>query len=209
MIDLSYTNWTRHGEKDEPSISAPEPVNVTTEFVDDTDFALDIPTDSPATVEMVNATKDNFDEDDLVKWKVDNKIHKVYENIPAKRITDGVVRHPVDSQAWRTMDDKFPKTVEDPRNLRLGISADGVDINTRNRHHNDTREMISMFLDRSEESTIPNTRQNVAESQVGSLLHVPGKMKDGVNAGLDMVELGVKPELFVMQEEDKTTLPLA
>ncbi|GJR82321.1 glutamate receptor 2.8-like protein [Tanacetum coccineum] len=149
MIDLSYTNWTRHGEKDEPSISAPEPVNVTTEFVDDTDFALDIPTDSPATVEMVNATKDNFDEDDLddndltacqtcgiSRWKVDNKIHKVYEKHPAKRITDGVVRHPVDSQAWRTMDDKFPKTVEDPRNLRLGISADGVDINTRNRHHN-------------------------------------------------------------------------
>ncbi|GJU82420.1 hypothetical protein Tco_1284785 [Tanacetum coccineum] len=65
-IDLSYTNWTRHGEKDEPSISAPEPVNATTEFVDDTDFALDIPTDGPATVEMVNAIKDKFDENDLV-----------------------------------------------------------------------------------------------------------------------------------------------
>ncbi|GKB71302.1 retrovirus-related pol polyprotein from transposon TNT 1-94, partial [Tanacetum coccineum] len=68
-IDLSYTNWTRHGEKDEPSISAPKPVNATTEFVDDTDFASDIPTDGPATVEMVNATKDNFDEDDLVKFQ--------------------------------------------------------------------------------------------------------------------------------------------
>ncbi|GJW22627.1 retrovirus-related pol polyprotein from transposon TNT 1-94 [Tanacetum coccineum] len=41
-IDLSYTNWTRHGEKDEPSISSPKPVNATTEFVDDTDFASDI-----------------------------------------------------------------------------------------------------------------------------------------------------------------------
>ncbi|GJU99442.1 putative reverse transcriptase domain-containing protein [Tanacetum coccineum] len=184
-IDLSYTNWTRHGEKDEPSISAPKPVNATTEFVDDTDFASDIPTDGPTTVEMVNATKDNFDEDDLVKfqellldaekplyegcpdftklfaivkllnlkgykkihvcinncllywkddkdltacrtcgvsrWKVDNKTHKVYENIPAK--------------AWRTIDEKFPEIAKDPRNLRLGISADGVDINTGNRHH--------------------------------------------------------------------------
>ncbi|GJS85674.1 putative transposase-associated domain-containing protein [Tanacetum coccineum] len=227
-IDLSYTIWTRHGEKDEPSISSPEPVNATTEFVDDTDFASDIPIDGPATVEMVNATKDNFDEDDLVKfqellldaekplyegypdftklyaivkllnlkgkyeasdefftellglikkillagnemvektyqakkvmklmgsgykkihvcinnfllywkddkdltacqtcgisrWKVDNKTHKVHENIPAK--------------AWRTIDEKFPKIVEDPRNLRLGISADGVDVNTGNRHH--------------------------------------------------------------------------
>ncbi|GJR80725.1 putative ribonuclease H-like domain-containing protein [Tanacetum coccineum] len=56
-------------EKDEPSISAPKPVNATTEFVDDMDFASDIPTDGPATVEMVNATKNNFDEDDLVKFQ--------------------------------------------------------------------------------------------------------------------------------------------
>ncbi|GKC99833.1 putative ribonuclease H-like domain-containing protein, partial [Tanacetum coccineum] len=68
-IDLSYTNRTRHGEKDEPSISAPIPVNATTKFVDDTDFASDIPTDGLATVEMVNATKYIFDEDDLVKFQ--------------------------------------------------------------------------------------------------------------------------------------------
>nr|GEZ63102.1 hypothetical protein [Tanacetum cinerariifolium] len=68
-INLSYINWTRHGEKDEPSISVPKPVNATAEFVDDIDFASDIPTDGPATVEMVNATKDNFDEDDLVKFQ--------------------------------------------------------------------------------------------------------------------------------------------
>ncbi|GJT90423.1 putative zinc finger, CCHC-type containing protein, partial [Tanacetum coccineum] len=67
-IDISYTKWTKHGEEDEPSISAPKPVNATTEFVDDMDFAY-IPTDGPATVEMVNATKDNFDVDDLVKFQ--------------------------------------------------------------------------------------------------------------------------------------------
>ncbi|GKF83058.1 putative transposase-associated domain-containing protein, partial [Tanacetum coccineum] len=39
------------------------------------------------------------------------------------------------SQAWRTIDDKFPQIAKDTRNLRLGISADGVDVNTRNRHH--------------------------------------------------------------------------
>ncbi|GJV78813.1 putative transposon, En/Spm-like protein [Tanacetum coccineum] len=114
---------------------------------------------------MVNATKDNFDVDDLVKfqellldaekplyegclikkmlpdgnemkndkdltacrtcgtsrWKVDNKTKKVYENIPAK--------------AWHTIDEKFLEIAEDTRNLRLGISADGVDVNTGNRHH--------------------------------------------------------------------------
>ncbi|GKD41531.1 hypothetical protein Tco_1261738 [Tanacetum coccineum] len=61
-------NTDPRGEKDEPSICAPKPVKATTEFVDNTDFASDIPTDGPTTVEMVNAKNDNFDEDDLVKF---------------------------------------------------------------------------------------------------------------------------------------------
>ncbi|GKD03720.1 putative reverse transcriptase domain-containing protein, partial [Tanacetum coccineum] len=231
-IDLSYTKWDKHGEKDEQATTAQIPINATIEFVDDMDFNMDfgseIPTDGPATVEMVNAAKESFDEDNLAKfqellldeekplykgcpdftklfaivkllnlkgkygasdkfftellgllkkmlpagnemvektyqakklmrmmgsgykkihvcsnncilywkdnkeltvcptcgisrWKVDNKTHKVYENIPAK--------------AWRTIDEKFPEIAKDPRNLRLGISADGVDVNSGTRHH--------------------------------------------------------------------------
>ncbi|GKE53384.1 hypothetical protein Tco_1488540 [Tanacetum coccineum] len=44
--------------------------------------------------------------------------------------------------------------------------------------------------------------ENVAESIVGTLLHVLGKTKDGLNARLDLAELGVKPELFAMQDEE-------
>ncbi|GJT72114.1 putative transposon, En/Spm-like protein [Tanacetum coccineum] len=453
-IDLSYTKWSKHEENDEPSISAPKPVNATTEFVDDTNFASDIPIDGPTTVEMVNATKDNFDEDYLVKfqellldvekplykgcpdftklsaivqllnlkgkygcfdkfftellgllkkmlpagtemmektyqakknmkwmgsgykkihvcinngllywkddkdltvcrtcrisrWKVGNKTHKVYENIPAKR----------------TIDEKFPEIAEDPRNLRLGISAEGFDVSKGNRHHRYPGNDIDVFLEplvddlhtlfetgvdtydastkdnfnlrdvvlwtindypvlgtlcgcpysgfkgcvqkkafneqqefllapnlitgeqiynevqhienkwgkgkrtnnkasenqedtrgrggkiqkqkrntTEEESSssqvneqngaywkkfniryrklrcwrhnfVPHcidfmhVEKNVAESLVGTLLNVLGKTKDGVNARLDLAELGVKPELFAMQEEDKTTLP--
>ncbi|GJR05022.1 hypothetical protein Tco_0528006 [Tanacetum coccineum] len=51
--------------------------------------------------------------------------------------------------------------------------------------------------------------KNVAESIVGTLLYVPGKKKDGLNARLDLAELGVKPELFAMQDKDKTTPPPA
>ncbi|GJW24961.1 hypothetical protein Tco_0038772 [Tanacetum coccineum] len=54
-----------------------------------------------------------------------------------------------------------------------------------------------------------HVEKNVAESLVGTLLNVLGKRKDGVNARLDLAELGVKPKLFAMQEEDKTTLPPA
>nr|GEV27232.1 hypothetical protein [Tanacetum cinerariifolium] len=101
----------------------------------------------------------------ISRWKVDNKTHKVYKNIPAKvmwyftiiprlqrlfklesisedlrwhatrRIKNGVLRHLTDSQAWCTIDEKFPKIAKDPRNLRLGISADGVYVNSGTRHH--------------------------------------------------------------------------
>ncbi|GKC29487.1 glutamate receptor 2.8-like protein, partial [Tanacetum coccineum] len=115
-IDISYTKWTKHGEEDEPSISAPKPVNATTEFVDDIDFAY-IPIDGTAKSRMVESISEDL------RWHA------------TQRITDGVLHHPVDSQAWGTIDEKFPEIAEDTRNLRLGISADGVDVNTGNRHH--------------------------------------------------------------------------
>ncbi|XP_026440636.1 uncharacterized protein LOC113339610 [Papaver somniferum] len=93
------------------------------------------------------------------RWKVDRD-GKVYENVPAKvlwyfdiiprfqrlfqskhtakdliwhdttRNKDGVLRHPADSHAWREIDNNFPEIKGDPRNLRLAVSADGVDVNT-------------------------------------------------------------------------------
>ncbi|GJS08525.1 putative transposon, En/Spm-like protein [Tanacetum coccineum] len=54
-----------------------------------------------------------------------------------------------------------------------------------------------------------HVEKNVGESLVGTLLNVPGKTKDGVNARLDLLELGIKPELFARQDEEKTTLPPA
>ncbi|GJX40152.1 putative transposon, En/Spm-like protein [Tanacetum coccineum] len=66
------------------------------------------------------------------------KIESISEDLrwhATRRIINGVLRHPADSHAWRTIDEKFPKIAKDTRNLRLRISADGVDINTGNRHH--------------------------------------------------------------------------
>nr|GEV60690.1 ribonuclease H-like domain-containing protein [Tanacetum cinerariifolium] len=141
-------------------------------FVDDTDFASDIPTDGPTTVEMVNATKDNFDEDGLVKFQevLLDAEKPLYEgctdftklsaivkllNLKGKYgasdkfFTEllGLIKKmlPADSQAWRTIDEKFPKIAEDPRKLRLGISADGVEVNTGNRHHRYPGNDIDVF----------------------------------------------------------------
>ncbi|XP_026428816.1 uncharacterized protein LOC113324740 [Papaver somniferum] len=98
------------------------------------------------------------------RWKVDRD-GKVYENVPAKvlwyfdiiprfqrlfqskptvedliwhdttRNKDGVLRHPADSHSWREIDNNFPEIKGDPRNLRLAVSTDGVDVNTGTKHH--------------------------------------------------------------------------
>ncbi|KAK9064927.1 hypothetical protein SSX86_016310 [Deinandra increscens subsp. villosa] len=96
------------------------------------------------------------------RWKVDDIKKVIYENVLAKvlwyfpiipwlkrlfqskttacdlrwhaesRIKDGVLRHPADSTAWTAIDDRYPDIANDPRSLRLGISADGVDVNRGN-----------------------------------------------------------------------------
>ncbi|KAM6554839.1 hypothetical protein CsatB_015601 [Cannabis sativa] len=38
---------------------------------------------------------------------------------------DGVLRHPVDGLAWKDFDVKHPEFARDPRNVRLGLAADG------------------------------------------------------------------------------------
>jgi hypothetical protein len=42
---------------------------------------------------------------------------------------------------------------------------------------------------------VMHVEKNVCDSVVGTLLNIPGKTKDGVNARLDMVELGIREEL--------------
>nr|GEW66315.1 putative reverse transcriptase domain-containing protein [Tanacetum cinerariifolium] len=370
-IDLSYTKWDKHGEKDEQATTAQIHINATTEFVNDMDFDMDfgseVPTDGPSIVKMLNATKESFDEDDLAKfqkllldaekplykgcpdftklsaivkllnlkgkygasdkfltellgllkkmisagnemlektyqakkllrmmgsgykkihvcsnnyilywkdnneltvcptcgisrWKVDNKTHKVYENILAK--------------AWRTIDEKFPEIAKYPRNLRLEISADGVDVNSGTRHHilwpvlsviynlppwlcmKRKFIMLSLAPNPLTEEQIYNKVQHIENKwgkgkrtnnktsknqeemrgrggkiqkqkrktteEEDSLNQVNEaywkkfniwyrklrKTKDGMNARLDLAELGIKPELFARQE-DETTLPPA
>jgi len=39
---------------------------------------------------------------------------------------DGLLRHDVDSPQWKKIDSLFPKYGSDPRNLRLGLTTDGM-----------------------------------------------------------------------------------
>ncbi|XP_054820642.1 uncharacterized protein LOC129319568 [Prosopis cineraria] len=42
------------------------------------------------------------------------------------RISDGKLRHPADSEQWKKIDTLFPEFGRDPRNLKLGLSTDGM-----------------------------------------------------------------------------------
>ncbi|GKA96845.1 ribonuclease H-like domain-containing protein, partial [Tanacetum coccineum] len=113
-----------------------------------------IPTDGPATVEMVNATKDNFDDDDLVKFQellldVENPLYEGYSDFTKLsaivKLLNMKGKYGCSDKFFTELlgllkkmlpaDEKFPKIAEDPRNLLLGILADGVDVNTGNRHN--------------------------------------------------------------------------
>ncbi|KAJ0538371.1 putative Transposase-associated domain-containing protein [Helianthus annuus] len=41
------------------------------------------------------------------------------------RSTDGMMRHPVDGKAWQDFDKRYPDFAKEPRNVRLGLAADG------------------------------------------------------------------------------------
>lgn len=89
------------------------------------------------------------------RWKVDKDTKKIHEGIPAKvlryfpviprfrrmfknaemaeqltwhdthKSQDGMMRHPVDSLAWKNIDSNWASFASEPRNLRLGLSSDG------------------------------------------------------------------------------------
>ena len=101
----------------------------------------------------------------MSRWKVDEKTKVIYKNVPTKVLwylpliprlkrlyqvksiskdliwhstsskKPDVLHHPSDSHAWNAIDDRYPEIASDPRNLRLGISTDGVDVNRGNRNH--------------------------------------------------------------------------
>ncbi|GJX06299.1 putative transposase-associated domain-containing protein [Tanacetum coccineum] len=205
----------------------------------------------------------------ILDGKVDNKSRKGYRGNDidvflsisedlrwhaTRRITDGVLRHLADSQAWLTI---VLWTINDyhalgtlcgcPYSGFKGCVGKGKRTNNKTlENQEDTRGRGGKIQKQKRKTTeeegssnqvneaywkkfniwyrklrywrhnsVPHcidfmhVEKNVCESLVGTLLNVPGKTKDGMNARLDLAELGIKPELFARQEEDKTTLPPA
>jgi Domain of unknown function (DUF4218) len=54
-----------------------------------------------------------------------------------------------------------------------------------------------------------HTEKNVAESIVGTLLNIPQKSKDGLQARMDLAHFGIRDELQAKTQGEKTVLPAA
>nr|GFA53256.1 hypothetical protein [Tanacetum cinerariifolium] len=55
-------------------------------------------------------------------WKDSNTPGK---KVPKKCTKPGKMQYPVDSRAWKNFDTKYPEFAKEPRNVRLGLAADG------------------------------------------------------------------------------------
>ncbi|XP_057418249.1 uncharacterized protein LOC130712428 [Lotus japonicus] len=62
---------------------------------------------------------------------------------------------------------------------------------------------VRHFLD------VMHIEKNVFESVIGTLLNVPGKTKDSINARLDLVSMGIRKELRPVKKGKRTYLPPA
>ncbi|GJX33266.1 hypothetical protein Tco_0243121 [Tanacetum coccineum] len=87
-------------------------------------------------LELVNATQKKVDEAEIASFKillldVEKPLYKGCSDFTKLSAIVKLLK----LKGMRTIDKKFPKIVVDPRNLRLGISADGVDVNSGTRHH--------------------------------------------------------------------------
>nr|GEW94756.1 hypothetical protein [Tanacetum cinerariifolium] len=203
---------------------------------------------------MVNATKESFDEDDLAKFQelLLDAEKPLYKGCPNFTKLSAIVKllnlkgkYGASDRftGMASIDEKFLEIAKDSRNLWLGISADGVDVNSGTRHHNvwlilpaiynlppwlcmkrkfimlsvlisgypgndidvfleplvnDLHTLFETGVDTYDASIKENfnLQNNVCEGLVETLLNVLGKTKDGMNARLDLAELGIKPELF-------------
>ncbi|RVW63031.1 hypothetical protein CK203_062926 [Vitis vinifera] len=142
------------------------------------------------------------------RWKINNEGGKIKKGVPAKVLwyfppiprfkrmfqssetakhlmwhakdkeCDGKLRHPSDSSAWKLVDHMWPDFASEPRNLRLALSTDGPRQPGKN---------IDVYL-----SPLVDDLKTLWEKGVETYDAHLRKTKDGLNARLDLVEMGLR-----------------
>ncbi|KAA0054086.1 transposase [Cucumis melo var. makuwa] len=64
----------------------------------------------------------------ISRWKTSKNSNEEIKGVSAKQLwkVDGVLKHPTDTPSWRLVDHLRPDFGSKPRNLRLGLSTDGI-----------------------------------------------------------------------------------
>ncbi|GKB40689.1 gag-pol polyprotein [Tanacetum coccineum] len=89
--------------------------------------------------EPTQATRNEFEElyasanEELVADSIFNEMLEFFQNVfPISKDSKiphctepGKMQHPVDGGAWKKFDTKYPDFAKEPRNVRLGLAADG------------------------------------------------------------------------------------
>ncbi|XP_052117337.1 uncharacterized protein LOC107489344 isoform X2 [Arachis duranensis] len=100
--------------------------------------------DKKETCDHCGASRWKFEEKDGKRKKIPIKVLRYFRITPrlkrlymstktafdmrwhdAKRIDDGYLRHPADSEAWKSFDELHKSFSDEPRNVRLGLASDG------------------------------------------------------------------------------------
>lgn len=95
---------------------------------------------------------------------------------------DGTMRHPVDSISWAQVNDNWPDFAAEPRNLRLGISTDGMNpFSMQNTNHSTWPVLLVNY-------NTPPTMCMKAENIMLTLL-IPGPTAPGNNIDVYLAPL--------------------
>ncbi|XP_065619438.1 uncharacterized protein LOC136063250 [Quercus suber] len=152
------------------------------------------------------------------------------------RTDDGVMRHPADSDAWKTFDSKHLEFSSDPRNVRLGLAVDGFNpfgimssthnlsgwstkgglacpscaVETDSRYLKNGRKFCYMghrqWLDVDHD--FRKEEKNVMDNILGTVLNLKDQTKNNYKARLDLADMGIRSELLLQRKSaDKYTIP--
>ncbi|GKE14751.1 zinc finger, PHD-type containing protein, partial [Tanacetum coccineum] len=142
-FDPSYKTWIHHGE---PDLLSPPPVidNTRQPQMSDMTACLNdlsyIPLNNEQnepTQRDIGETSNEFEElyananEELVVtilqrlYKSSHTAKEMTWHATRKCTKPGKMQHPVDGRAWKNFDIKYPDFAKEPRNVRLGLAADG------------------------------------------------------------------------------------
>ncbi|KAK1668660.1 hypothetical protein QYE76_056819 [Lolium multiflorum] len=148
----------------------------------------------------------------LMRWHAEMRKGEDDVDDPKKKKKDRMLRHPSDASQWNALNLEYPEFGDDPRNIRLGASTDGVNpFGSQSSTHSTWPVFVWMYNlppvvheeeVHSNDLDVMHIMKNVCESLLGTLLNMPERTKDGPKARYDLLSIGIREELHAGRPND-------